>query len=275
MSDIHMLDKAIRESKWDRALVSFNTEKYNKRYHIGTGFLYSLGNDIFLVTANHVIEESLKQECRTYVVFQIDKQGHYLKCPIEQFEFFKLEHYDLAFCLLKFEFLFRNLPKHILPSMISFRARRGIDELEDMFENNMFLFGYTGTENSNTLIHREYSFTWRTLLTKRKEILEHNIDIADPIFVDFDRNNTIDLDENQPIDKHKVSGNFPALKGMSGGPCLHPKVKDGILILDHVCGVIVEQLVKPPFNGKILVIAPIYPIITKIKEICKYSKIIP
>lgn len=276
MSDIHMLDRAIREPKRDRSLVSFNIEKNGKRYHIGTGFLYTLDNYNFLVTANHVIQESLNTNDKVYVVFQINKSGGYLKCPITNLKFFQFESYDLAFCLLLPELLFSDIPTGMSCSIVPFTYRDNVDKLEDaVIENNMLLFGYTATENTVSLKRQEYSFSWRTLLTKKKEIKSAKVNIVDPIFVEFAKNETIDLDESLSIEEMKVSGNFPELKGMSGGPCLQPKIKNEMLIIDNVCGVIVEKLKKAPFNEKVIVIAPIYPVIDKIKEVVKDLKSFP
>lgn len=266
-SDFHKLDQAINEGQWNRALVSFNYEIGEKRHHIGTGFLYLFEGYTFLITANHVIKESKDCKKNVYISFSVSKDGKYIKCPITNFNFISLDEYDIALTIVipKYHLLCEGI-KSI--SISSFTHRSYISNFNDAFFNeNMLIFGYSSIENTINLNYKNYEFYWRTLLTKTENIDGTKVNIKNAIFLEFDRKNMIELNNELDISDHKPSGNYPELKGMSGGPCLRPKNNNGILIIDNVYGLIVEILRKPPFNGKALAIAPIAPAINVIKDI--------
>lgn len=263
-SDFHKLDQAINEKQLNRALVSFNYEIGEKRHHIGTGFLYLFEGYTFLITANHVIKESKDCKKNVYISFSVSKDGKYIKSPITNFKFISLDEYDIALTFL--------IPSYHLPgyeNILPFKHRDCISNFNDAYcDENMLIFGYSSTENTINLNYKKnYEFYWRTLLTKTENIDGTKVNIKNAIFLEFDRKNMIELNNELDISDHKSSGNYPELKGMSGGPCLRPKNNNGALIINNVYGVIIEILRKPPFNGKTLVIAPITPAINMIKDI--------
>ena len=269
-SDFHMLDLAINQDMWDRALVSFNYTEFNKRYHIGTGFLYFINNKIFLITAKHVISEALESHKNVTASFQINKNGEYIENPINNLKFSYLDEYDLAFANVD-EFM-ESLPVYFMsgfikykPSTIAFRYRNDVSNLNDaFFTNNELLFGYTSVENTIPLKFNPYKFYWRTLLAEKHEEKNLKCSIKSGVFLKFDKKDMIELDNDLELKEHRASGNYPSMKGMSGGPCIRPKIRDKALIIDNISGVIIELLRKPPFNEKIIVIAPIEPIVDRI-----------
>lgn len=271
---LELPDKIIREHIWDRALISFSYEKGNQRKHIGTGFIYTpdiKNNVFFIVTATHVIKEMEKYDNFSYVIFQVTKEGHYVKVPFINFKFINFDNRDISFSLIMIENIIMSAKyqiPNIIPSMISFFYRKDIDTYED-YINGKLIFGYTGSENTVSLNYRNYSFFWRNILLKDTPyIVNKYTSIINPIGLEFNNRNMIELSENLDLSNSQVTGNFPKLVGMSGGPCIYPKIspKDEF-VFNNVIGVIVEQLNKPPHNGNVVVVSPIKPILLEMEHI--------
>lgn len=214
--------------RWGRVVVPFFTNHPKRKAAargFGSGFIASYRGVPFLVTAKHVIEQALEEDC---CVINVDGRGIIL----ENLPFHIDRGNDLAFTPMD-----RIFNEAGLATVQTIDLERGDDGSEAWGYH--LLLGYPGTKNK---LEREWGKVNRQLLSLTLEPAhtekEVNSDIEDPILFDFHPKQQVDSFFNrvqQPPDLH----------GMSGGPTFELRMiipfKGQLNFHMRLSGVLVEQ----------------------------------
>ncbi|WP_152980771.1 hypothetical protein [Stenotrophomonas ginsengisoli] len=189
---------------------------------LGTSFIASVRDDLFLITAHHVIEDSKK-----YSVRVINLQGK--AYDTGGLEFFGDSKNDIVYSPLQKA----ELNKLGLLGVKHYPLARGWHGW--MPTETFSLLGYPGTKNELKLRFGKTDRHCFNLLATTLKNGQCDTEVEDPILLGYSPKKAVDIKGT------KI--NPPDLFGMSGGPCFQIMVKEtdqGLSIAPRLVGVSVE-----------------------------------
>ncbi len=186
--------------KWERAIIAFYIPKVNSKkefFAVGSGFLIKINGVYAIVTASHVIDDLIKNEC----YFSLNNNFFSLSKTIIR----KSSSHDYAVIMPTKEIMSYD------KNFISFS-----NELRQDLEptTSMIISGFPSNKNNHNMNKPQKPAQLYSILLNS---FEFNIDNED-IYFHFDsRKKMIRAEMFEPLSSEK---SLPSLEGMSGAPVM-------------------------------------------------------